>query len=355
MTHVAFYAPMKAPDSPTPSGDREIARLTLLALTAAGFRPELASRLRSRDAAGDTAEQARLIALAEAEIDRLKRLWERDPPALWFTYHCYWKAPDLIGPALARHFGIPYVISEAIHSERRMAGPWADFAHRARAALDAADLLYWTTPRDLPGLCEVARPGQLRELPPFIDPGPAPPPGPGPDAAAGPRLLTVAMMREGDKLRSYTRLRETLGHLPRPWSLTIVGGGPAAAEVAALFAGLEGVTFHGQENDPARMRRLYETHDLFVWPGVGEGFGMVFLEAQAAGLPAICDNHSGPATVVPFRPLPDPADPSALAAAIAALPRDADARAATRAHVLAHHGLDAAARSLRIQLGELMT
>ncbi|WP_118133208.1 glycosyltransferase family 4 protein [Oceanicella sp. SM1341] len=355
MKLVAFYAPMKAPDSPTPSGDREIARLTLRALSEAGFRPELVSRLRSREPCGSAEAQARLVAEAEAEIERLKRVWEHAPPALWFTYHCYWKAPDLIGPALARHFGIPYVISEAIYSERRNTGPWADFARRAHAALEAADVLYWTTARDLPGLAETARPGQLRELPPFIDPGPepvAPPPSP---PGAGPRLLTVAMMRKGDKLHSYARLAETLRHLASPWSLTVVGAGPAEAEVRTLFNGMEGITFHGQEDDPARMRRLYESHDVFVWPGVGEGFGMVFLEAQAAGLPAICDNHSGPATVVPHRPLPDPADPGALAAAIAALPHDAAARAATRAHVLARHGLDAAAQSLRLQLGELIT
>ena len=33
---IAFYAPMKAPDHPTPSGDRHIARLTLQALARAG-------------------------------------------------------------------------------------------------------------------------------------------------------------------------------------------------------------------------------------------------------------------------------------------------------------------------------
>ena len=36
---VAFYAPMKAPDHPAPSGDRTMARLLLKALVKAGFRP----------------------------------------------------------------------------------------------------------------------------------------------------------------------------------------------------------------------------------------------------------------------------------------------------------------------------
>ena len=30
-------------------------------------------------------------------------------PALWLTYHSYYKAPDLLGPTLSRQWGIPYV------------------------------------------------------------------------------------------------------------------------------------------------------------------------------------------------------------------------------------------------------
>ncbi|MEL7173698.1 MAG: hypothetical protein AAFN05_12140, partial [Pseudomonadota bacterium] len=57
---VAFYAPMKAPDHPVPSGDREIARHLFAALTAAGAQPVLASSLRVLDLKGDAAVQAQL-------------------------------------------------------------------------------------------------------------------------------------------------------------------------------------------------------------------------------------------------------------------------------------------------------
>ena len=50
-TRLAFYAPMKPPDHPVPSGDRQIARLTLTALERAGFAPRLVSRLRVLDVA----------------------------------------------------------------------------------------------------------------------------------------------------------------------------------------------------------------------------------------------------------------------------------------------------------------
>ncbi|MDT8345780.1 MAG: hypothetical protein RQ752_15245, partial [Thermohalobaculum sp.] len=134
---VAFHAPMKPPDHPTPSGDRQIARLTIRALELAGFAVSQPSRLRSLEMAGDAAAQARLRAAAAAEIARLGAA-PAPPPHLWFTYHCYWKAPDLIGPALARRWGIPYVISEPSLAPRRLAGPWAGFAASAADAIASA-------------------------------------------------------------------------------------------------------------------------------------------------------------------------------------------------------------------------
>jgi hypothetical protein len=43
---IAFYAPMKPPDHPVPSGDRRMSRLLIAALGRAGHEVELASRLR---------------------------------------------------------------------------------------------------------------------------------------------------------------------------------------------------------------------------------------------------------------------------------------------------------------------
>ncbi|WP_199699382.1 hypothetical protein [Oleomonas cavernae] len=50
---IAFYAPLKSPDDPVPSGDREMARLLFAALARAGYAPELASRLRLYNGRGD--------------------------------------------------------------------------------------------------------------------------------------------------------------------------------------------------------------------------------------------------------------------------------------------------------------
>ena len=50
---VMFYAPLKPPTHPVPSGDRRIARLLMRAIEAAGHSVELATRFRSRDGSGD--------------------------------------------------------------------------------------------------------------------------------------------------------------------------------------------------------------------------------------------------------------------------------------------------------------
>ena len=44
---IAFYAPLKSPDHPVPSGDRQMARLLVAALRHAGHDVEIASELRS--------------------------------------------------------------------------------------------------------------------------------------------------------------------------------------------------------------------------------------------------------------------------------------------------------------------
>ena len=70
---------------------------------------ELASRLASRRAEGP--QQTDVVAAAAAERQRLLALYAARPPAerpaAWFTYHLYYKAPDWLGPEIARALAIP--------------------------------------------------------------------------------------------------------------------------------------------------------------------------------------------------------------------------------------------------------
>src|SRR5579885_1137649 len=120
---IAFYAPLKSPTHGTPSGDRRVAGLLMSALGAAGHRVELVSTFRSYDRAGDPSRQACLREQGIALGRRLGEQWRQGPeaarPELWFTYHCYYKAPDWLGPAASGLLGIPYVVAEASHAAKR--------------------------------------------------------------------------------------------------------------------------------------------------------------------------------------------------------------------------------------------
>ncbi len=353
MSWVAVYAPMKPPDDPVPSGDREIARSLMRALALAGLEPRLVSRLRSRDGVGDPATQARIRAAAEAEAARLARAFAPDPPAAWLTYHCYWKAPDLLGPAVADALDLPYAIAEPSISPRRREGPWAGFAASAEAAIARADRLFWTTERDRPALAAAGHGARMVHLPASLDPGPRV----APRSAARPlRLLTVAMMRPGDKTESYRRLVAALACLEADWRLDVVGDGEAAAEVAALLTPHgPRVTRHGTVTDPVRLRALMEAADLLVWPGVGEGVGLVWLEAQAAGLPVVAEDGPAARAAVEGGVLAPPGAPAALAQAIGAAAADRAALSARgRARIEARHTLAAAAATLRSALMPLL-
>lgn len=349
---LAFYAPMKPPDHPRPSGDRLIARLTLAALDRAGLAPRTASRLRVLDLAGDPAAQARLEAEAAAEVARLLTALAADPPAGWFTYHSHYKAPDLLGPRVAGALGLPYCISEPSLSARRSDGPWGRFARASDAALAAADRLFWTTERDRPALEAAGLGDRLVHLPAFLDPGPPVVPR---GVSTPLRLLAVAMMRPGDKVESYRRLAAGLGRLDGDWRLEVIGDGPARAEVEALLAPVAGrVAFLGAAG-PAAVRAAMEAADLLLWPGAGEGVGMAWLEAQAAGLPVVAEDGPAARDIVGGGVLAPAGDPPALARAIRAAAADrATLSARARAHVEATHTLDAAARLLGREIGALL-
>ena len=280
---------------------------------------------------------------AQAEIARLIRdLPETD---LWVTYHNYYKAPDLIGPAVCAARGISYVQFESTRANKRLTGPWANFAKAAHDACDAAQLIFHFTEQDRFALARDLKPGQtLAPLRPFLPAADLPAPG----KLDGP-MLSVGMMREGDKLASYQIIADTLAHLQGYWRLDIAGDGPARPKVEALMEPFgDRVRFLSQLDRDA-LSAAYSNASLFFWPGVNEAFGMVYLEAQSHGLPAIAQSRPGVRDVLPQGDYPDPEDgPQALARQIDALIADPAKRRLAgdraRAHIRSHHLAHAAAR-----------
>ncbi|MBI3197043.1 MAG: glycosyltransferase family 4 protein [Rhodospirillales bacterium] len=368
---VLLHTPLKPPDSPTPSGDREMARGLVRLLRRLGHRVVIPAL--SRVVPGVPAPEAHLALerAARCQAARLIARWRALPARhperfdLWFTYHCYYRKPDWLGPLVTQALGIPYVIVEASHAPRRAQGP-TRLGHRAvERALAAADLVLTVNPRDVAGVKARLGAGsrQLR-LPPFIDTAPfrllAPRAVNDP-----PLLLSVGMMRTRDKLESYRILAKALVLLKdKPWRAVLAGDGPARAEIEALMAPLnqggEGRVRFAGAVPHAGLPALYAAADLYLWPAINEAYGMAFLEAQASGLPVVAGRTGGVPAVVAdgitglLTPIGDAA---AFAAAVARLldrPTErARLGAAAAARVASHHDERAAARALAAALRTL--
>jgi glycosyltransferase involved in cell wall biosynthesis len=333
---VAFYAPLKSPDHPVASGDRTMGRAIGLAIHEAGFAVERVSDLRLYDGAGDMAVAQRLERAARGEAERYIAACNARPfaerPVAFVTYHCYFKAPDIIGPHVAKALGIPYVIFEPSSAGKRRHGRWAWSNRRAEAAFDAASALMAMTQRDLQAM--VARAGdkhRVRYFPPFLARHPDPAVLETVPRRDGPNLITIAMMRASNKLQSYLALAAALRHLADlPWRLDIAGDGPARGAVKAAFAEFgDRVAFHGLISQRERLDALCRAADLFVWPGVTEAYGMSLLEAQACGIPCVAGRDGGvPDVVMDGRTgiLVEAGDPRAFARAVRQLWRDPDLR-----------------------------
>jgi phosphatidyl-myo-inositol alpha-mannosyltransferase len=115
--------------------------------------------------------------------------------------------------------------------------------------------------------------------------------------------------------------------------LLVAGGGPQEREARRYLATrrMGGVEFLGRVSDEER-DALFKTADVYCSPATGrESFGIVLLEAMAAGTAIVCSDIHGYKGVVRRGEealLVPPRQPKALAAALARLLGDDERRAA---------------------------
>ncbi|HJZ45593.1 MAG TPA: glycosyltransferase family 4 protein [Roseiflexaceae bacterium] len=142
-----------------------------------------------------------------------------------------------------------------------------------------------------------------------------------PQSSDGATILCVARQyprkHVADLLRALPAVRRAV---PRARAV-IAGDGPEHARLRALASGLgldDALVFTGALPDD-KLALLYRQADIFCLPSVQEGFGIVFLEAMACGLPVVATLAAAIPEVVPDRRaglLVPPGDVGALAHAL---------------------------------------
>ncbi len=304
--HIGFYAPFKPLDHPCPSGDLIIATGLHDYLQARGHRLSVLSTLRCRWIYW----QPWRLAQAFAERRRLGRRLARRPVDLWLTYHCYYKAPDLLGPAVTAKLDIPYLIFQGSYATK-VRRQWLTRPgfELNRKALLAADMVLTNRRDDHVNLQRLLPEKRLGYIRPGIHPAQFER-----DETARremrtawqvngrPVILAAAMFRPDVKteglvwlIESCARLRDR-GH---DFLLVIAGDGREKKRLTDLAGKRLGknVLLAGQI-PRQQIARFYSGGDLFVFPGINESLGMVFLEAQSCQLPVVAFDNGGIPEVV---------------------------------------------------------
>ncbi len=292
---IAYYMPFKPMGHPNPSGDLMIGTGLYDYFQRQKHPIRLMSKLRCRWIYKKPLLWPQLI----REGFRVVRDCRRFQPDVWMSYHTYYKAPDLLGPACCRRLHIPYVIFQGIYStkRRRKLTTLPGFLLN-RFALNSAQMVFTNKRQDEKNLQRLLPDDRIHYIPPGILPQ---------EFSFSPSarkelheqwkidkqtvIMTAAMFRPGVKTEGIRQVINTCHNLKEQGNdilLTIAGDGSNRHLLEKLAAEkLPGsVRFLGKI-PRHELHRYYSGADFFVFPGIKESLGMVYLEAQACRLPVV--------------------------------------------------------------------
>ena len=184
---------------------------------------------------------------------------------------------------------------------------------------------------------------------------------PRPAMATPPRIGTLGRLHAEKGFDILLEAASKLRERGRDFRLTIAGEGPAAADLKALTArlGLDAqVDFPGWVSPP---ESLLGELDLFVCSSRTESFGLVVIEAMAAGAPVVATDIEGPRILLAegrYGRLAPPEAPDALAEAMAAVLDDREASLdmarLAQAEAIAPYDMDAGGARLWASISPLL-
>ncbi len=298
---IFFYAPFKPLGHADPSGDLVTATGIFDYLVQRGYQVIPVSSLRCRWIYWKPWLWLQLL----WERRRVVRSYFASPADIWLTYHSYYKAPDLLGPAAAGHMKIPYVIFQGIYStKRRRRWTTRPGFYLNKNSLQCADHVFTNKSVDLLNLKRLLPESRVTYVAPGITPADFPF-----DAQARrdlrmqwkvadkPVIFSAAMFRQDVKTEGLTWVIRACGELLRQgqdFLLVIAGDGKERGRLQQLAGEHVPDRVHFVGKIPrADMYRFYSAADLFVFPGIRESLGMVYLEAQSCGLPVVAFKNAG--------------------------------------------------------------
>jgi glycosyltransferase involved in cell wall biosynthesis len=352
---IAFYTPFKPLNHPHPSGDLVIAQGLYQYFDGRGHRLWQAGPLRTRWIYWKPWYLAGII----AQYQRARRKIQQKRIDVWITYHTYYKAPDVLGPLVAKKQRIPYVIFQGIYStkRRKRLKTWPGFLLN-QTALQSAAHVFSNRNEDWTNLRRIIPEDRLT----YIRPGIRPQAFRRDDQARtelrrswgvgdAPVVLTAAMFRPDVKTQGLAWMIRSCGRLFRQgisFHLVIAGDGRERQHLERLAHRYlpHRVRFTGKI-PREQMYRFYSAGDVFAFPGIRESLGMVFLESQSCGLPVVAFRNGGIPEVVEngktgfLTPLyAEKAFDNALNHLISSRPLRKEMGAAAMMHVRAHHDLE---------------
>jgi glycosyltransferase involved in cell wall biosynthesis len=298
---ILFYTPFKPLGHGHPSGDLVTATEIVDYLVKQGHEVIQASALRCRWIYWKPWLWPKL----RLERRRMLRQFQHDGVDIWFTYHTYYKAPDLLGPQAAKTLSIPYVIFQGIYStKRRRDWKTSPGFYLNRRSLCAAWHIFTNKKLDLLNLKRIIPENKMTYIAPGLlpdnfnfDPRARTEIRQTLKLGDDPVVFSAAMFRRDVKTEGLTWVIRTCGELYRrgnPLWLVIAGDGREKDKLMHMADTHLPQRFHFVGRiDRSEMCRYYSAGDLFVFPGIRESLGMVFLEAQACGLPAVAFDNAG--------------------------------------------------------------